>query len=442
MPPTANPPSKKLFLTLLKQARAYGVGLVLSTQNPVDLDYKGLSNTGTWFIGRLQTERDKARVLDGLEGAAAGGGVFNKKAMEQTLAGLGKRVFLLHNVHESEPVIFHTRWAMSYLPGPLTRDQIKTLMAGKAVTLPEVAIQAPVAAKTATVTVAKKPALPPGISQYYLPASATGEGAITYYPQVFGAADVLYSNKTYKVDTQRQFLLGAEIDDGPIAFDWDRAEALNIALTGLDKKGLPDAGFAEVAAPGRNAKNYPAWERDFKKWLRNEQALKLFESKTYKCVSEAGESEADFRIRLQQQAKEQRDLEVGKLRVSYDKKAGGLHHKLRKAEREIEEQRSQASQKKMESAISIGGALLGAFLGRKKFSSSTFNKIGTAARHTGYAAKEARDVRELEASVNTQTEPLEEVSVRPKTTDINVLLVALLWLPFRQSSDGRTFAAF
>ncbi|NQV85613.1 MAG: ATP-binding protein [Woeseiaceae bacterium] len=127
MPPVANPPSKKLFLTLLKQARAYGLGLVLSTQNPVDLDYKGLSNTGTWFIGRLQTERDKARVMEGLEGASSGD--FDKQAMERTIAGLGKRQFLLHNVHENEAVVFGTRWVMSYLAGPLTRDHIRTLMA-------------------------------------------------------------------------------------------------------------------------------------------------------------------------------------------------------------------------------------------------------------------------------------------------------------------------
>ncbi|MCA9086899.1 MAG: ATP-binding protein, partial [Planctomycetaceae bacterium] len=99
-PPTANPPSKTPMLTLLKQARAFGLGVVLATQNPVDLDYKGLSNAGTWFIGRLQTERDKARVLDGLEGAsAAAGHAFDRRQMEVILSGLGSRVFLLNNVH-------------------------------------------------------------------------------------------------------------------------------------------------------------------------------------------------------------------------------------------------------------------------------------------------------------------------------------------------------
>src|SRR5689334_6651477 len=128
-PPVANPPSKAPLLTLLKQARAFGVGVVLATQNPVDLDYKGLANAGTWFIGRLQTERDKARVLEGLEGAAASASAnFNRQAMEQTLAGLGNRVFLMNNVHDDGPEVFETRWALSYLRGPLTRDQIKILM--------------------------------------------------------------------------------------------------------------------------------------------------------------------------------------------------------------------------------------------------------------------------------------------------------------------------
>ena len=188
MPPVANPPSKKLFLTLLKQARAYGLGLVLSTQNPVDLDYKGLSNTGTWFIGRLQTERDKARVMEGLEGAS--GGNFNKQAMERTIAGLGKRRFLLHNVHENEPVVFGTRWVMSYLAGPLTRDHIRTLMSGA---------KASGAGETRPPTVPKRnssdaaPVLPPGVDQYFVPGQ--GEGLV-YYPRLIAGGDVGLHERT------------------------------------------------------------------------------------------------------------------------------------------------------------------------------------------------------------------------------------------------------
>src|SRR5206468_6377688 len=121
------------MLTLLKQARAFGVGMVLATQNPMDLDYKALSNAGTWLVGRLQTDRDQARVLDGLEGAAsATGGSFDRSTMSTLISGLGKRQFLLHNVHEDHPEVFESRWAMSYLRGPLTRVQIKRLMAGTA----------------------------------------------------------------------------------------------------------------------------------------------------------------------------------------------------------------------------------------------------------------------------------------------------------------------
>ncbi|MGH9464367.1 MAG: ATP-binding protein, partial [Thermoanaerobaculia bacterium] len=127
LPPVGEPPTKKPLLTLLKQARAHGVGLVLATQNPVDLDYKALSNAGTWFVGRLQTDRDKQRLLDGLEGAAAGGRAFDRRALEATLAGLESRVFLLHDVREDAPTLFETRWVMSYLAGPLTRDQIRRL---------------------------------------------------------------------------------------------------------------------------------------------------------------------------------------------------------------------------------------------------------------------------------------------------------------------------
>src|SRR6476660_5358402 len=166
-PPVANPPSKLPLLTLLKQARAFGLGVVLATQNPVDLDYKGLANTGTWFIGRLQTERDKARVLEGLEGIAAGTGQkFDRQEMEQVLAGLDKRVFLLNNVHDDSPELFETRWAMSYLRGPLTRVQIKALMdpmKGQSATAPVSAAESakPSAPPPSSAPQNQRPVLPP-----------------------------------------------------------------------------------------------------------------------------------------------------------------------------------------------------------------------------------------------------------------------------------------
>ena len=175
LPPTANPPSKTPLLTLLKQARAYGLGLVLSTQNPVDLDYKALSNAGTWFIGRLQTERDKQRVLEGLEGAAVGG-KFDKARTEQILAGLGQRIFYLHSVHEDEPLIFSTRWAMSYLAGPLTKDQIASLPKK------QVEVPIPVENKPQSRAVIGEvaPMIPTEIRQVYLPVRHASTEPVVY----------------------------------------------------------------------------------------------------------------------------------------------------------------------------------------------------------------------------------------------------------------------
>ena len=194
-PPVANPPSKLPLLTLLKQARAFGLGVVLATQNPVDLDYKGLSNAGTWFIGRLQAERDKARVLEGLEGIAAGTGQkFDKQQMEQLIAGLDKRIFLMNNVHDDGPEVFETRWALSYLRGPLTRTQIKTLMdplkTGAGAAAGAIAAAAPASAPAPTAPAqSTKAILPPEITQYYIPVRSSAgakDTSLTYHPMLLG----------------------------------------------------------------------------------------------------------------------------------------------------------------------------------------------------------------------------------------------------------------
>ncbi|MGQ0572002.1 MAG: ATP-binding protein, partial [Armatimonadota bacterium] len=228
-PPVANPPSKAPLLTLLKQARAFGLGVVLATQNPVDLDYKGLSNTGTWFLGRLQTERDKARVLDGLEGVAAGTGMrFDRSEMDTLLAGLGKRIFLMHNVHDDGPEVFATRWAMSYLRGPLTREGIKRLMEPVKAAMPatstpaapspapptpigpDAAVSVPAEPATAPggrttrapVGAFARPVLPPDIPQYFVPfrtPPSPGAGA-RYEPMVFGAAQIQFLDTKLGVD--------------------------------------------------------------------------------------------------------------------------------------------------------------------------------------------------------------------------------------------------
>ncbi len=454
MPPVANPPSKTLFLTLLKQARAYGLGLVLATQNPVDLDYKGLSNTGTWFIGRLQTERDKARVMEGLEGASDGN--FDKQDMERTLAGLGKRRFLLHNVHEDGAVVFGTRWVLSYLAGPLTRDHIRDLMS-KARAKFDAAIKK--VSKPKKKSSGDMPALPPGIEQVYVP--GYGENVV-YHPRVIASADILFNSARYSIEQEKSVVYTAEINDGPVTVDWDSAEALPLGVDSLRDAGLAGASYASCPAAAGSAKNYTAWGRDFKRWLRQTETVTLYRSKRFKLSSEPGETEGDFRARLQLVANEKRDQEVAKIRKRYATKTTTLENRLLRARQAIERESQQASKKKFDTAISFGTAILGAVLGRKAVSASSAGKLGTAIRSAGGARKEAADVKraeetaskvqadmevlsaELEKEVaaldtafDAQSEELSEVVVRAKATDIHVPLVGLAWMPYNADDKGR-----
>jgi hypothetical protein len=454
MPPVANPPTKTLFLTLLKQARAYGLGLVLATQNPVDLDYKGLSNTGTWFIGRLQTERDKARVMEGLEGASQGD--FDRQEMERTLAGLGKRRFLLHNVHEDEPVVFGTRWVMSYLAGPLTRDHIRTLMSGA---------RRAAAADTAGAAKPKRgrstdaPALPPAIDQYFVPG---GGDDVTYFPRLIAGADLVFSNARYRVEDERSALYTAEIEDGPVAVDWDSAEPLDMSVEALGDSAAPGASFAELPGPAASVKQYTGWQREFKRWVRQNETVTLYRNKRFGLTSMPGETEGDFRVRLQDLASEKRDQAIAKLRKRYASKTTTLENRLMRAEQAIAREQEQASKKTLDTAVSIGTAILGAVLGRKRLSTTSASRVGTAIKTAGSARKEAADVArakqtakkvradlaalnaELEKEVaaldtafDAQGEELDEIVVRARTTDVHVPVLALAWMPYAPDSKGR-----
>ena len=459
MPPIANPPSKKLFLTLLKQARAYGVGLVLATQNPVDLDYKGLSNTGTWFIGRLQTERDKARVMEGLEGASAGN--FDKQAMERTIAGLGKRRFLLHNVHEDEPDVFGTRWVLSYLAGPLTRDHIRTLMK---TAKNKLAAAAKAVSKPKRKSAATAPALPPSIDQFYV----RGQGEeIVYYPRLVAGGDVVFTSARYKIEDSREVLHTVEFEDGPVGIDWDNGEPLDLAIGDLLKEGDADASYAETPAAADKPRSYAAWQRDYKRWLRQNETVTLYRSKRFKLTSLPSETEGDFRVRLQDAASEQRDAAIAKIRKRYATKTRTLENRLMRARQTLEVQKEQSSKKKLDTAVSFGTAILGAVLGRKKLSSSTASKMGTAIRTAGGARKESQDVARagqtvakvqadlealsaelekeiaaLDTAFDAQAEALDEIVVRAKSTDISVALTGLVWLPYKKGEKGRLLPAW
>ena len=264
LPPVANPPSKPPLLTLLKQARAFGVGIVLATQNPVDLDYKALSNTGTWFLGKLQTERDKSRVLDGLEGVTGG---FDRATLDKTLSALRSRVFLMHNVHEAAPVVFETRWTLSYLRGPMGRDEIKRALGGSAPATasaaPGALRRAPAAAAPAATAPARaaaaasgKPVLPASVREFYLPATGT---VTQLTPVLYGAARVHYTDTKRNIDTVQDLQVTVPFSDGAVAIDWDRAEPHD--STPDDLAGAPRAAdgplsYGPLPPAGRDAKSY------------------------------------------------------------------------------------------------------------------------------------------------------------------------------------------
>lgn len=437
LPPTANPPSKLPMLTLLKQARAYGVGLVLATQNPVDLDYKALSNAGTWFIGRLQTERDKARVLDGLQSVAAGE-KFDRKEMEATLGSLGNRIFLMNNVHDDGPVVFETRWVMSYLRGPLTRDQIRTLT-----------VRSPVEAPALPEKVecsSQRPALVPAIRQVFVPANTQN---VVYRPRLLGVAEVKFSDAKLGVDLTKQLTFTAAIPEGLEEVNWTADES-DLTLNSLEKAPVPGAKFGEIPMAGASAKNYETWEKQLARWVSAEQRLELFRCEDLKVASKPGETKGEFLARISLANRERKDEQADALRKKYAPKRAALQARLARAELAVERQKEQASHARMQTFISFGSTLLGAFLGRKAISASTIGKATTAARGVGRSLKEGTDVTQSEqsaeairqqmADLDTEfqaesaalavTEPsVQTVEIKPSRTGLNVRLLALAWTP-------------
>jgi Helicase HerA, central domain len=490
LPPVAEPPSKKPLLTLLKQARAFGLGVVLATQNPADLDYKALSNAGTWFLGRLQTERDKLRVLEGLEGAAAaGGGAFDRGRMEATLAGLGKRTFLLHDVHEPEPLIFQSRWALSYLRGPLTRPQIKALMESRRdepQPAPSVAGAPPPPASTAAgpaapaaaaapppaaIAVAPPPAgasrplLSPGVPQLFLAERGRPAGGRFYEPGLLGLATVHFVDAAKGVEQAQAVALWARLGGGVEAVDWYAAEELAPERfdpeRDLDPEPAGEAAWGDLPTRATQEKSYRDWEKDLVEALYRSRRLELYRSSTLGALSTPGESERDFRIRLADKAREARDEEKEKLQKRYATRLHSLEGRVQRAESRVEREQEQEQQQKVQTAISFGATALSALFGHKMMSRSNLGRATTAFRGVGRSVKESQDVARAAAEVEAlrreyadleselqgeidalagrfdpATEALETVAVRPRRGDVDVRRVALAWAPCRPGPGG------
>ena len=469
-PPVANPPSKQPLLTLVKQARAFGLGILLATQNPVDLDYKGLANTGTWFIGRLQTERDKARVLEGLEGASASqGGNFDRGAMEETLAGLGNRVFLMNNVHEDGPIVFETRWAMSYLRGPLTRSQIKQLtdpirtqMGGATIAAVKAAPTAKAAASGASA--GARPLLGADVTQYFLPvrSNAPDDGCkLVYTPTVIGGADIHFLDAKLGVDYSQEAVFLATITSNTIPVDWTEATPLEIHPNDLETDAHEASLFGDVPSVAGKGKSFEKWGKDLADFIFRNRTIDLLKSDYHAIYSNPDESERDFRVRLNQLVRESRDGEVEKLRSKYAPKFAVLEERLRRAEAMREKEAQEAQSAKMQGWLSVGASLLGAFMGNKVASATNVRRGASAISSFSRASKQAGDVGRVEetmeaiqaqiqdldaqfqaetAALQAQSDPmnerLETISIKPKKKDINLRVVALAWTPQWRDERG------
>lgn len=453
-PPTAMPPSKLPMLTLLKQARAFGLGVVLSTQNPVDLDYKGLANCGTWFIGKLQTERDKARVLEGLK--IASNGELNSSSLDELVALTKKRVFLMRTIYEEKPVLFETRWTLSYLRGPLTLSQIADLKGSSEQVEPE---EVPGAIASSAASSSKyKPVLPPGITEYYIRAPQIQEGAY-YSPRVLGLAKLHFVDTKSKIDVWKEVCLVQEADDEGV--DWGRAEDVPIVQGILSTEPVPNSTYDEAPPILCQKQSYSAFEKTFTASLYQSRSIEIYSVKDLGLTSNEGESKSDFIARALLASREKRDSLIAKVREKYAAKLAALSDKMRRAEGKASEQKQQAQIQKAETWISFGATVLGAVLG-KGVTKGTISQAGTSMRRAGRMSKESEDAAraegnydayrkqydELQAQVQMEIEQLtalpsatdigvETIVIRPRKSDIQVEKIALVWVPSSRRSDSK-----
>ncbi|HOG73592.1 MAG TPA: hypothetical protein PLP47_01510 [Methanofastidiosum sp.] len=464
-PPVANPPSKKPLLTLLKQARAFGVGIILATQNPVDLDYKGLTNTGTWFIGRLQTERDKQRLLEGLDTISSSSkGSLNREEIDKLISNLGKRVFILHSVHENTPVIFQTRWAMSYLRGPLTKNEIKSLMKNK---IPEVPVSSSKSIVSNEISIDKtttsRPTISSEIQQVFIPLTKSSNlvmqeiknknqsqisfetANLIYNPGALGKALIHYQDKItdLREDLEKTLILRSfEL------MNWEKSE--EIKISNLLTKPEENAKFGEISGNINDSKDFNELKKNFADFIFYNSNFKLYHSPLIKIYSKPRESKSDFILRITQMARERRDEEVDKIEEKYSKDLQKLKEKLERSQEVLLKKQATANSLKQEAMVSAGESVIKIFMGRRSTTSASkamnkYQKSKTVAIDIQEAQKDIetlnKEMELLENKLKIEVESIKErrekeiseikeVLIQPKKSDIEVKIVSLAWIPY------------
>jgi len=436
-PPTKNPPSKEPMLLLLKQARAFGVGIILSTQNPVDLDYKGLSNIGTWFIGRLQTTQDIERVIDGLGGQI--GSSFDKNEIKNMLANLQKRTFFLKSAHLDDIRLFATRWVMSYLKGPLKRDEIATLMQEqKALQSIEKDSVDEMAQRSENFESYQN--IDRSIPQYFeLDSSAQN----LFYPTLMAKVKVHFYSQRRGIDEERVAILSLELDAEDQHIRWDDAQDESLDFEKFPHKAASAAKFQTLPQVILSDKGLRKATRGLKDYLYQEENLELLRCLSPKLESKVDESRLDFTVRLQDMLNDKKEMEIEKLKVRYGSKEKVLTARLLRAQERVEKESSDSTSSMIEMGISVLGALFGKAsptkIGRAfKKGSTILKERGEMSRAEERLTKVQEDLEilqeELEDKIdlfdekyNVDNCEIETFKIKPRKTDIDVESCALVW---------------
>jgi hypothetical protein len=483
LPPVSNPPSKNIILRMLKQARAFGVGLVLATQNPIDVDYKGLSNAGTWLIGRLQTEQDKARLLDGLEGAAPG---VDRRSYDRMISLLGKRVFLLHNVHDSGSKTFHTRWAMNYLAGPTTRAQIPALNA-LARAMERISEQTAVSV-TASKPVESRsnlgrdvaPVLPGSVPVFYYPVNRGISDALQeagsqlsgepprpqylYRPELVGQARVVYLARKYNISEEAAFTVRIEEMRRRGLVRWENylTDALNLDM--LENQPLPEAAFDTLENFSIvDARLIKELEGDFADWIYRTQTLRLRLNEALGVVAPPGMSDEEFRRMCEKAAEEKRQAEVEALTRRQRSQLDTLETRLSREENRLDSHKQQLGHRRMEEVGKGVENVLGVFTGRRRTVSTSLTKRRMTSQAKANVDKSEMEIKNLKRDIDQLkaeqaadlakvqqkwADALSQVVEEPVSAfkkDIFIEKFGLVWLPyyaFEQEDRWVTVPAF
>ena len=436
-PPTASPPSKLPMLTLLKQARAYGVGIVLVTQNPVDLDYKGLANCGSWFIGKLQTERDKARVIEGLQ--VASNGEVDTKALDKLIALTGNRVFILRSIYEKTPILFETRWTLSYLRGPITLAQIATLREKFA---------EPIKIPGSHQLFIDKPTLPHNIQEYFINTDA--QKGVLYQPCIAGIAKLHFVDSKKGVDCWKEICIVLAVAEDGKPVSWDEGKNISDYKNLFSKEPKPESSFEDLPLSLTQEKNYTNFAKSFSASLYQNQTYTIYQIPSLRLTSKEEESEADFKTRLEQTLREKRDEMKKKIRAKYADKMAIINEKIKRAQSKVEEKKQKLWIQKISAWISFFTTLLGTLLGRK-ITKGTISGAGTSLRRATQVTNNSQSTAQAEENVQSYQQQLEELEgqlnneialqnnadipsiesivIRPRKTDIAVEKIIVVWCP-------------